>query len=422
MSSTNDNNPKSGQSLGLNDPKTDSFQSFEKDPRKVIQMGHKESQVEIHALRQKLEAELRPSRDRQDFFNTLRIFKKDQLKKIQKLEAQPFENREEILKQNSLVAEAILQVSSEHILNELRDEIGHPQYLDAFQHPQMADLSLIGMGKLGSFEMNYASDLDLIFIYSHRGETKGLKSITNQEFYAKLAQKLVSMLATMTETGRCYEIDLDLRPSGHAGTLVCSKDHFLEHQLNKAGDWERLALLRARPVTGSPDFKSELDQHLSSLKFERPLTDEFFKTMWQVRRRVQNERTQRRADAIDLKLGAGMLMDLEFVLHGLVLANQRVYPSLRQANLFELCRVLKTLNLVSEAELQDYRRAVELYQTLLSKLHLAKDRSENLLYLDSDEAQAILSDLGLSKEALQDELQALSSRIKEGLHHLYESH
>src|SRR5690606_6064098 len=118
------------------------------------------------------------------------------------------------------------------------------------------DFVVIGYGKLGGIELNYGSDLDLVFMHDGHAElqTSGGShgSVHSSAFYVQLGQKLMSLLGTHTLTGKLYEIDLRLRPSGASGALVSSEGAFLRYQHEAAWTWEHQALVRARVVAGSP--------------------------------------------------------------------------------------------------------------------------------------------------------------------------
>ncbi len=114
------------------------------------------------------------------------------------------------------------------------------------------------MGKLGGGELNYHSDLDIIFVYDHQGYTDGEKQISNHEYFAKLAQKIISILTMQTREGYVYKIDTRLRPSGNAGPLVTSLESFLDYHRKEAQIWERQALTKARVVLGDDRLASQL--------------------------------------------------------------------------------------------------------------------------------------------------------------------
>ncbi len=113
---------------------------------------------------------------------------------------------------------------------------------------------------MGGGELNYHSDLDIIYIYDQQGETNGERRISNHEYFAKLGQKIISILTTQTREGYVYKIDTRLRPSGNAGPLVTSLDSFRSYHRDEAQIWERQALTKARVVYGDGDLTKGIEE------------------------------------------------------------------------------------------------------------------------------------------------------------------
>jgi glutamine synthetase adenylyltransferase len=181
------------------------------------------------------------------------------------------------------------------------------------------DFSVIGMGKIAGREFTYHSDLDLIFLY--RGGPEQVAAA------ARIAQRLIAYLTTMTGAGTAYAVDTRLRPSGQQGMLVVSYDAFERYQSEEAQTWEHLALLRARPIAGETAEAGELLDRVRARILsagEKPwiyLSD--------LRRRVEAERASSSPDTISLKTGAGGLMDVDFLAGGgLLERSARRFPPL----------------------------------------------------------------------------------------------
>ena len=109
------------------------------------------------------------------------------------------------------------------------------------------------MGKMGAYELNISSDIDLIFAYPESGETQGgRRSVSNQEFFVRLGQKLIAALDRQTADGFVFRVDMRLRPYGQSGALVLNFDALEEYYLTQGRDWERYAMVKARVVSGDP--------------------------------------------------------------------------------------------------------------------------------------------------------------------------
>ena len=121
---------------------------------------------------------------------------------------------------------------------------------------------MVGYGKLGGMELGYGSDLDLVFLHDSGGErqeTDGARSLDNQVFFVRFAQRIVHLLTMHSAAGRLYEVDMRLRPSGKGGMLITSIEAFAEYQRREAWTWEHQALLHARAVAGAPALRSRFE-------------------------------------------------------------------------------------------------------------------------------------------------------------------
>ncbi len=184
--------------------------------------------------------------------------------------------------------------------------------------------AVLGYGSLGGAELNFASDLDLVFVYDHAcaaTETSGPKIVDGQRFFVKLAQRVISLLTTPTRFGALYAIDTRLRPNGNKGLLVTSLSAYGDYQLREAWLWEHQALVRARWVAGDPSLAE-------AFALLRDQTLALTRVPAQVQKEVQAMRERMRAELdrssellFDLKQGQGGLVDIEFALQAAVLSS-----------------------------------------------------------------------------------------------------
>ena len=188
--------------------------------------------------------------------------------------------------------------------------------------------AVLGYGSLGGAELNFASDLDLVFVYDQHcaaSETTGPKVLDGQRFFVKLAQRVISLLTTPTRFGALYAIDTRLRPNGNKGLLVTSLASFCDYQLHEAWLWEHQALVRARWVAGdaalADAFAQLRDQTLALARDPVQVQKE----VQAMRERMRAELDRSSAQMFDLKQGRGGLVDIEFALQAAVLsASQHV--------------------------------------------------------------------------------------------------
>ncbi|HEY4556137.1 MAG TPA: glutamine-synthetase adenylyltransferase, partial [Lysobacter sp.] len=202
-----------------------------------------------------------------------------------------------------------------------------------------ARFAVLGYGSLGGEELGFGSDLDLVFLYDAPAdaESDGARPLDAQRWFARLAQKVVSLLGAPTGAGRLYEVDVRLRPDGAKGLLVSSLASFAAYQRERAWTWEHQALVRARCIGGDAslcaDFEPVREEVLARARERSIVMDE----VSHMRRRMRAELDRSDASAFDLKQGEGGLVDLEFVLQALVLTWAARRPALlRPRNTSEL--------------------------------------------------------------------------------------
>ncbi|HSP77329.1 MAG TPA: bifunctional [glutamate--ammonia ligase]-adenylyl-L-tyrosine phosphorylase/[glutamate--ammonia-ligase] adenylyltransferase, partial [Myxococcaceae bacterium] len=240
---------------------------------------------------------------------------------------------QQVASQLTAVADAVLDECLFLALEEQRERYGLP--LDA--HGQREGLVVIAMGKLGGYELGYHSDLDLIFAYSGDGQedTSGGSrgTITHHEYFAKVVQRLMTLLTVQLREGHLYKIDARLRPSGNQGALVVSLDTLREHHQKRAQLWERQALIKARPAAGDATrFDALREQVLIPLVYERPLPPDAAREIDRLRTRMERELAHENAWQLNPKLGQGGLVDVEFTVQYLQLLHGREHPQVRETN------------------------------------------------------------------------------------------
>ncbi|MEP6485278.1 MAG: bifunctional [glutamate--ammonia ligase]-adenylyl-L-tyrosine phosphorylase/[glutamate--ammonia-ligase] adenylyltransferase [Rudaea sp.] len=192
-------------------------------------------------------------------------------------------------------------------------------------------IAVIGYGSLGGSELGFASDLDLVFVYdgtlSHV-ESDGERPLEGSRYCARIAQRVVHWLTTQTHAGKLYDVDIRLRPDGGKGLLVVSLDAFEEYQRDRAWVWETQALVRARAICGEDHVSRRFGTIRDALLARERDAVEVPKQIAAMRQRWRGERDRSTASALDLKQGAGALLDIEFILQLLVLLHSHRKPEL----------------------------------------------------------------------------------------------
>ena len=202
--------------------------------------------------------------------------------------------------------------------------------------------AVLAYGSVGGRELGFDSDLDLVFLHDARGDeiSDGTRPLDVPRYFARLAQKLVSLLGTVTAAGRLYEVDVRLRPDGAKGVLVSSMQSFSEYQQTRAWTWEQQALVRARAVAGAADVCARFEQVRRDVLTRERDPAVLKADVIAMRQRMREELDRSDGARFDLKQGEGGLVDLEFLLQERVLALAAAHPS--------LCRLNDTPSLLRE--------------------------------------------------------------------------
>ncbi|MEL7449435.1 MAG: bifunctional [glutamate--ammonia ligase]-adenylyl-L-tyrosine phosphorylase/[glutamate--ammonia-ligase] adenylyltransferase, partial [Pseudomonadota bacterium] len=226
------------------------------------------------------------------------------------------------------IAELVLKKALELAQWQLRERHGVPR---CGADGREAGFAIIAYGKLGGFELGYGSDLDLVFVHNSTGasqQSDGEQPLVNERYFVRLAQRLLHILSTQTRSGKLYEVDTRLRPSGKGGALVTSLAGFERYQHEQAWVWEHQALLRTRAVAGNPVVCAAYER-IRRQTLTRPVEESSLRAeVVKMRKRMRSELDRSRGGAFDIKQGAGGLTDIEFLVQFLVLKSATDNPHL----------------------------------------------------------------------------------------------
>ena len=301
----------------------------------------------------------------------------------------------------TFIAEAILEQVLSLCWQHLTRRHGYPVN-SAGEHGNM-DFVVIAYGKLGGIELSYISDLDVVF--AHDGAldeetvtTGEQRALNSREFYTRLAQRVISMLGTRTASGKLYEVDMRLRPSGESGLLVTTLAAFEEYQKNQAWTWEHQALVRARAVAGSARLIADFERVRRDILGRARDPDTLMSDVVSMRRRMRDELTRKSGRAASpefvIKQGVGGIVDVEFMVQYLVLRHAEHYPTLTQWS--DNVRILESLassGLLGSSDIDGLTRA---YLSLRSTLH--ELALQDMEAVDSEHAGAIIASLEDSRK------------------------
>jgi len=332
-------------------------------------------------LRKELAEELSACDGYEQELDALRRFKHLETLRIGIHDMSGILSLEEGMVQLSALAEALVTHALLLARREIRRRFGVPVAADSGQE---AGFIVLGMGKLGSEELSYHSDLDIIFLYSGAGETAAdpegrdegeFRRITNHEYFAKVAQRMISILTTATREGHVYRLDTRLRPSGNAGPLVSSLEAFMRYHEGSAQLWERQALLKCRSVAGDRELGRKVETLARQFIFDRPLPDNAAEEIHRLRTRMEVELGREREDRLNLKVGRGGVVDVEFAVQYLQLVHGARLPAVRARNTLKALYELQRAGIVSLEQYKVLETGYRFLRSLDVRLRLSHDAS-----------------------------------------------
>ena len=229
----------------------------------------------------------------------------------------------EITEEISHLADAILEYALRQAAQELDNRYGAPLETDAKNRVRRARFCVVALGKLGSNELNYASDIDLLFLYSNEGATAGngtREAVTNREYFVKLAELITKLIGEKTGEGAAYRVDLRLRPHGRVGALAIAVRDAVNYYQTSARDWERQVLIRSRSAAGDAKLFRNFFKSVAANVFSTSETVE--NALRNVRLSKEKINLEKNSGAnFNVKLGAGGIREIEFIAQALQLAH-----------------------------------------------------------------------------------------------------
>lgn len=287
-------------------------------------------------------------------------------------------NQTEIAGQLSILAEVCLAAACEIALQEL-SRYGAPTCIGPDGTEREARFAVIAMGKLGGRELNYHSDLDIIYVYDYPGSTNGERTITNREYFARLGQKIISILSIATREGYAYKIDTRLRPSGNAGPLVTSLESFETYHREEAHVWERQALTKARVVYGEGPLRERVEEIIRETVYGAGADEDVRREIHRLRMRMEHELARETAGSYNIKTGRGGMVDVEFLVQYLQLKYGREYPKIRSVCTLDALEAIRDAGIINGADYQALYDGYTFLRHLENRLRIIHDYSMNAL-------------------------------------------
>ena len=318
-----------------------------------------------------LQAELATVNDEAALMHTLRLFRRRIMVRIAWAQTLSLVEDTDILQQLSHLAETLIISARDWLYDACCREWGTPCNQEGLPQP----LLILGMGKLGGGELNFSSDIDLIFAWPEHGSTQGgRRELDNAQFFTRMGQRLIKVLDQPTQDGFVYRVDMRLRPFGDSGPLVLSFAALEDYYQEQGRDWERYAMVKAR-IMGDTDgrYVDELRAMLRPFVFRRYIDFSVIQSLRNMKGMIARE-VRRRGLKDNIKLGAGGIREIEFIVQVFQLIRGGREPSLQSRSLLPTLSAIAALHLLSESDADALRSA-----------YLFLRRLENLLQSINDE-------------------------------------
>lgn len=293
----------------------------------------------------------------------------------------------------SAFADTCIDLTLTILEKKLRAELGTPVNTEGIRQR----LVVIGMGKLGGRELNFSSDIDLIFAYPESGQTQGgTKSVSNEEFFARLCRQLIQVLGKITADGIVFRVDMRLRPFGDGGPLAMVFDAMENYYQLQGREWERYAWIKARDVAGDPAAGAALLERMNPFVYRRYLDYGAFESLRDMKRKITLE-VRRKEMQRDIKLGAGGIREIEFFGQVFQLIRGGVKPFLQRRRILVVLALLQQEGYIPSQVGGELEQGYLFLRNLEHRLQEYADQQTHQLPVDSTEMARLALSMGFGE-------------------------
>src|SRR5437868_12711269 len=334
-----------------------------------------------------------------DNFRAVRVWKGWEMTRIALREVAEVASLEETTAELSQIAEICLTTVYRHFDAEMRARFGDPA----------TEFAALGLGKLGGRELNHSSDVDLIFLYGDEGQVSA--RLTKHEWHNRLAESILKVFSTTDPAGALFRVDLRLRPEGSAGPLTRSLESMENYYAGFGETWERLALIKARRVCGSNELAYEFLRQHQPFIFPKNPTPELLDEIAAIKRRIEREIP---ADELDVKLGAGGIREIEFVVQTLQFIHGAHQAFLQEQGTLKALRAIAQLELLPISEVRVLDESYRFLRRIEHRLQIEAERQTHSIPDDPVKRERLARSLGFdSADSFLAEVKASNERVQE---------
>jgi len=376
-------------------------------------------QAPVPATRDDLEQELARfefRRSNLDLPALLRRFKEREYLRIAVADFERSTDLAGVVRALSLLADVLLDRAVRSARARLEAKHGEPVARNDRGEIEPSGFVVLALGKLGGGELNYSSDIDLVYLFDRDGETRGTGAagdgvIPNRAFFVRLASEVTRLIGDASLGGEVFRVDLNLRPGGRDGDLAISLNAAVAYHRNWAEGWERQALVKARPVAGDLDLGRRFLAAVEPLVYKETPDPSLALAIGAMKDRIDARLSESGHGERDVKLGRGGIRELEFAVQALQMERAGRDPWLRQGNTLLALHRLATRGLLGVAEYAALGEAYTFLRDLEHRLQLGRNRQTALLPADPAAFPPLARSLVLPHEPRPDEAEAFASDL-----------
>jgi len=358
--------------------------------------------------RERLHSELASTETEAGLHRVLRRFRAREMLRIAWRDLSGRAGLDEVLEDLSELADVLIDEALEWLYQRLCAQMGTPR--DSAGNAER--MVVLGMGKLGGRELNFSSDIDLIFAFPEPGYTDGEKPKANEQFFLQLGRSLIAALDQQTPDGQCFRVDMRLRPYGDSGPLAMSVPAMELYFLEQGREWERYALIKARVVAGDQAEGAALLDTLSPFVYRRYLDYGALESLRSMKAMIARE-VRRRRLADNVKLGRGGIREVEFIAQAFQLIRGGQEPALRERSLQPVLAYLAEQALIPAHAQQDLTEAYRYLRRIENRIQAMHDRQAHDLPTDDvDQARLVLAMDARDWASLREELDGWRRRVQ----------
>lgn len=352
--------------------------------------------------------------------SAIRKLRYRQLLRILWREVQQQADLDETLEQLSLLADRLLDAATRYAEKHMAPRFGRVRTPAG----ELVPLVILGMGKLGGRELNFSSDIDIIFCYAEDGGSDGDRTLSAQEYFTRLSRQIIALIDEVTVDGFAFRIDTRLRPFGESGPPVASFSAMESYLLQHGRDWERYAYVKARIVGSQPpaDVADELQLNLiRPFVYRRYLDYGVFESVREMQGLIAAE-VRRRDLANNVKLGPGGIREIEFIVQALQLVRGGSEPVLQSRELQKVLPLLVNSRGLTEADAKEILTAYRYLRRLENFIQAIRDeqthdlpeneidRERLCLAMNSPDWGSLVADLNVHRSAVSAQFDAIAFR------------